>query len=91
MQRFQFPECVGDTVDRTIAIVRDRIGHDTRVFFQCVWENDRRAHKVEPNVVLLMMDSKWMCVRKTPVFQGHIVPWEETMSVHSDVQEEERD
>lgn len=69
MQTIRFPSCIGHDVDRAIAIVRQTLGWNTRVYFKIVW-GDRRDEKIEANVVTLFMDSKWNAVQRTPVFLG---------------------
>jgi hypothetical protein len=75
METVRFPACVGDEPDRTMAIIRMRMGR-TRVRFQIVWHDRPQSMKAssvqlsDANVVVLHVDTKWNAVCRIPVFQG---------------------
>lgn len=76
MERFEFPELVGDTsFERVKARILDKIGDDTHVEIKVFWHNNlnriKKFHQ-EHNTVYLHMDSKYNCVATTPVFIGYV-------------------
>lgn len=76
MERYAFPEVIGDTsFERIRAIILNKIGDDTALEFKVFWHSNRaRIPKMyqDLNTVHLHMDSKWNCVMKTPVFKGYV-------------------
>jgi hypothetical protein len=89
MDTIRFPTAVGNDVHRAIAIIRDRIGYDTKVSFSVVEHKGPiqqavRADRLVPNVVILHLDTKWNGICRTPVFYG--VCHTETESQHGDVE-----
>ena len=76
MDTIRFPTVVGNDVHRAIAIIRDRIGYDTKVSFSVVEHKGPLkqmsvlADRLIPNVVILHLDTKWNGICRTPVFFG---------------------
>lgn len=90
MDTIRFPSAVGNDVHRAIAIIRDRIGYDTKVSFSVVQhkgpiQQSVRADRLIPNVVILHLDTKWNGICRTPVFHG--VTHTETGSQHGNEME----
>lgn len=74
MERFSFPQLVGDTsLDRIKAVILDAVGYDTKLDFKIFWHdgNVKISRKPEFNVVALHMDKKWNCVLVSPQFLGY--------------------
>jgi len=75
MDTIRFPVAVGNDLDRAIAIIRTRLGFDTRVRFNVVRHSGPLTQALPPqvltkNTVTLHYDTKWNAVCRTPVFFG---------------------
>jgi hypothetical protein len=75
MDTIRFPVAVGNDLDRAVAIIRTRLGYDTKVRFNVVRHSGPLTQALPPqvltkNIVTLHYDTKWNAVCRTPVFYG---------------------
>jgi hypothetical protein len=75
MEVIRFPSCVGNDLDRAMAIIHMRMGR-TRVRFHVVLHDRPQSIKAssvqlsDSNTIVLHVDTKWNAVCRVPVFQG---------------------
>jgi hypothetical protein len=85
METIRFPSVVGNDIDRAMAIIRTRIGMDTKVRFNIVRHAGPLTQPLPPqsltnNLVTLHLDTKWNAVCLTPVFRGILHTLEDAAS-----------
>jgi len=89
METLRFSSAVGNDIDRAVAIIRTRLGYDTKVSFVVVRHSGPLTQALPPqkianNIVTLHYDTKWNAVCRTPVFRGVLHTLADSESAASD-------